>query len=172
MATLKRNKQGVVGLPLQLVVILIVVVLAMPILFMWFNNYSKLGAESKIEGEMEYLILQIKEVYTQGGENARIVELDLNTNYFGRVEYIRIGGENGDLMSSFSSIRYKIMGESERTIMITDPNIPITNLTGGSVFEIGPSTNKVHIVCRTGGNLNIQNMGVVDKYVEISKIEQ
>lgn len=132
---LKSDSRGSIeSLPLTLIIISIIIAITIPLVWTGLSNYSKIQTENNIKAEIEHIATTAKQVYA--GANGTSLKIDVNFagGFFSSVEYVKIGDNVSDTRSS--TIRYKLSGESEKTYVIQNPNIPLTS-TKNQVLELG-----------------------------------
>jgi len=127
---MKRDERALVGLPLRLVVYIIVVALVVPIAWSSAQAYSRRTTENSIEYEINYLERMISHIYIYH-EDTRRVEVDFPSGFMADLEWVEIGGGENDPWSKLSTIRYKMSYTDVRTVVISEPNIPVTHFNNG-----------------------------------------
>ncbi len=131
------DRRGMEGFPLNLLIMFIVVAMVVPISWNYLEVYSTRQTQQTIDTQLSYLESAVREVYSMGPGNSRVVELELSGGVASSMEYMRIGGSPNDVWSNLSSFRYRINGGLEQYFMITDPNIAMVNMTGVLEFREG-----------------------------------
>ena len=135
---LKRDSCGSIeSLPLKLIIISIVMVITIPVAWTGLSNYSKIQAENNMRSQVEYIATTAKQVYAGANGTSLSIKVNFEGGFFNNVEYVKIG----DSLSSgkCSTIRYKISGETEKTYVIQNPNVPMTS-TDGDALQLGSGT--------------------------------
>lgn len=119
---LADDKKAIEGLPLKLLITAIVMGIAIPAVLAMWSNVEKVQVENSVRSEMNYLVLRIQQVHRSGPGNAVIVEIDLDSGVFTRIDHVLVG----DSLSSplKGTIRWKLGGGQENIIPIED-GIPV-----------------------------------------------
>nr|AGF92962.1 hypothetical protein FLSS-6_0017 [uncultured organism] len=128
MEDLKRVKDergAIPGLPLELIVIALVVILSVPMIWNFASIYSEDQLDRNVRQELEGLKETIAEVYEGGVNEKRVVSIEIGQNPFSRLEYIEIGGPLNNKESR--SLRYRIDGNSERRLNLGE--IQVANMS-------------------------------------------
>jgi hypothetical protein len=113
-----RDKRGeVLGLPLELLIILVVLVLSLPLIYTYGNMYVTNQVETNVRNEVIRLKNEIEEVSKMSIGNRRIFSFKLDDHPFSKFEYIELGGSK---ITHLKSIRYKIEGDSEKKIILDE----------------------------------------------------
>ncbi len=143
--SIRKDKKGVTGLPLRLLVYMVAVAIGVPIIWSGAQAYSRKQTESKIENEVNFIKTIIKNVYMRGENNSRIIEVNLPDPFFSNLRWVKIGGQEGDSWSKLSTIRYKMSYSSSKTITISDPNIPV--ISSGDTLKLSSGSYRLYIEC-------------------------
>lgn len=138
MSRIRHDRRGIEGFPLQLLIIFIVIAVVVPLSWSYFHAYSVTRAEREIEEQFLYLETAVRDVYSMGPGNSRLVRLDIGGGMTSNIESVKIGGVPGDVWSNLSGCRYKISGQQDKYLIISKPNIAMINWT--STVEIGEGT--------------------------------
>ncbi len=137
------DRRGMEGFPLNLLIMFIVVAMIVPISWNYLEVYSTRQTQQTIDTQLSYLESAVREVYSMGPGNSRVVDMDIPGGVVADLEYMRIGGAPNDVWSNLSSFRYSINGGAEQYYMITDPNIAMVNMTG--VLEFSEGHKKIEV---------------------------
>ena len=129
------DRKGIEGFPLQLLITFIVIAIVVPFTWNYFSIYSEQQTRDVIQNQFQYFEAAVRDVYSMGPGNTRVVEMNIDGGMMAQIDYVKFGSTPGDAWSNLSSCRYRISGHSEQLLMITNPNIPMVNLSGG--LEIG-----------------------------------
>ncbi|MCK4758077.1 MAG: hypothetical protein KAS67_06485 [Thermoplasmata archaeon] len=165
------DNQGIEGLPLQLMIIMIVIVIAVPMSWNYLTSYSEKQAKQSVQDQLEYFEMSVKDVYSMGPGNVRVVELKLDGGSISKIEFIHMGGCVGDVWSNLSSCRYIIGGSQMDYYMITDPNIAIVNMTGVLELTGGSYSVQVKSLDEFITGIDADGDGVLySRYVEIGVV--
>ena len=146
MPRLVNNRKGAMeGMPLELLVLVIVMALAIPATWNFAEMYVRNQTENELVGELDSLVKLIGIV--GGGEigNKRMIEMDLEGHPLARIDYVKIGGSPGE--SSY--LRYRINGGQESLISLDGYHV--SNFTRGtpSTLDISGGVNRV-VISRNG----------------------
>ncbi len=131
------DSRGIEGFPLQLLIMFVVVAMVVPMSWNYLEVYSNQQAKQSIDTQLNFLEAAVREVYSMGPGNERVVELNIGGGIVSSLEYMCIGGAPSDAWSNLSSFRYRLQGGVEQLTMITNPNIAMVNLTGVLEFSEG-----------------------------------
>ena len=111
-----RDKRGeVLGLPLELLIILVVLALSLPLIYTYGNMYVTNQVEKNVRNEVIRLKNEIEEIATMSIGNRRIFSFKLDNHPFSKFKYIELGGSK---ITYLKSIRYKIEGGSEKKVIL------------------------------------------------------
>ena len=139
----RLDTRGIEGFPLQLLIMFIVVAMVVPMTWNYLEVYSVQQTQQTIDTELNYLEAAVRDVYSMGPGNARVVEMELKGGLMSGLEYMRIGGTPNDVWSNLSSFRYKLHGGVEQSFMITNPNIAMVNMT--NLLELSDGRRMIEI---------------------------
>jgi len=153
---LAEDERGIEGLPLKLLILAIVMGISVPSILAMWSNVERVQIENRLESEMDYLIIRIQQVHRSGLGNAMSVEVNLKSGLMTSIEYVRVG----DNLSSQtrSTIRWKLSGEAENTLLIED-QIPVCG-RNTDAFELNEGHSSLYLEVKK------KESGLV--YVEIS----
>lgn len=118
------NDAGIEGLPLQLTVSMLVLAIALPIAWSWFDSYSLAQMEEDVTIEVDAILAAARQVYFHGAGNKRLLEVELHGSFGHSLEYVKVGDElpNG---AHRCMVSYEITGRPARSFLM-EPNIPLT----------------------------------------------
>ncbi len=126
MSALSTDRRGdIPGLPLELMVIGLVMVVVIPSVYSISNHYRDQRIEQMLQDELSKFKRAAQEVEGTGAGNVRVVKLSLSS--LSRVEYVRCGGEMPMV------IRYRLTRGSEKTFNL---GVAVTNITDEGANEI------------------------------------
>ncbi len=106
----KDHRAEIIGLPLELIIIAVVVMISLPLIYSYFNIYVKKQVESDLNRELDDLIQTIRDVDNAEYGNRRSFSLDFEDHPFFRLSYIEFGGEEEHMRGT---LRYKFRHEQE-----------------------------------------------------------
>jgi hypothetical protein len=128
----KNTKQGVIDLPMRLLIVMVILGITIPIIVGGFMYFTRVQKENLLDSRINELKMQIIQVY-RGGENT---DIRIDMEFPGETDYIHVGG---DLTGSYEKYRieYKIFS-TIRSYAVLDgaKNIPMCSDTG-KTFEMG-----------------------------------
>lgn len=111
-----RDKKGeVLGLPLELLIILVVLALSLPLIYTYSNMYVTKQVETNVRNEVIRLKNEIEEVAKMSVGNQRVFSLKLEDHPLSKFKYLELGGSKS---THLKSIRYKIEGDSEKRVIL------------------------------------------------------
>ena len=167
MLAFEKDDNAVEGIPLNLIIVLLVLAIALPIIWAGLANYDRTQKENDIRNEIEFIITTIKFVYTGGEGNSQLIDVDFDSSFATKVERVEIGGSTKSL---WYTIRYKLSGNSKQTIIIENPNIPVVNKTdsGLDALEVGEGRHSLLFTARSDHDLD--DDGRNDLYVEVASV--
>ena len=137
------DTRGIEGFPLQLLIIFIVVAMVVPMTWNYLEVYSVQQTQQTIDTQLNFLEAAVRDVYSMGPGNSRVVEMNLKGGLVSGLDYMHIGGTPNDVWSNLSSFRYKLGGGVEQYYMITNPNIAMVNITG--LFELSEGRRMIEL---------------------------
>lgn len=160
----QRNEEGVEGIPLKLIIIVLIMAISIPLIWRGFESYDRTQTENNLRSELDFLVTRVKQVYFGGVGNADSVEVNFRNGLFTKIEYIKIGDSPNAI---WSSIRYKLNYKGVETIVIENPNIPLAYNDNGDFksLELGSDRYRIHLECRD--DKDFTNDGRNDLYVEV-----
>jgi len=123
---LLRDRRGIEGLPLQLLIVAIVAGITAPMVYAGLDAYDRGQVESRVRGELMRLVRAAQQYRIAGG-GSETLELDLRGGYFVPVERVLIGDEAGGPFQS--AIRYRVGGD-ERAILAERPSVSMAGPDG------------------------------------------
>ena len=118
------DNRGIEGLPLQLTVSLLVLAIALPIAWSWFDSYNLTQMEESASMEVDAVLSTARQVYFHGVGNKRVLEVEFRNSFGHSFERIEIGDAlpEGDHRCM---VTFEITGKPARTF-IMEPNVPLT----------------------------------------------
>ncbi len=137
------DSRGIEGFPLQLLIMFIVVAMVVPMSWNYLEVYSVQQTQQTIDTQLDYLEAAVRDVYSMGPGNVRVVEMELKGGLVSGLDYMYIGGTPNDVWSNLSSFRYRVHGGVEQYFMITNPNIAMVNMTG--MFELSNGLRMIEV---------------------------
>ncbi len=163
----EKDDNAVEGIPLNLIIILLILAIALPIIWAGLSTYDRTQKENDMRNEIEFIIITIKFVYTNGESNSQQIDVNFDSSFATKVERVEIGGPTKSL---WSTIRYKLSGSSKQTIIIENPNIPVANKTdsGLDALEVGEGRHSLLFTARSDYDFNED--GRNDLYVEVASV--
>lgn len=106
----KDDRADILGLPLELFIILVVVMISLPVIYSYFSMYAQRQTESDLNRELDDLIKTIREVDKAEHGNRRSFSLKFEGHPLARLSYIELGGKDEHLRST---LRYRFSGREE-----------------------------------------------------------
>ena len=145
MRRIRADNRGVEGLPLNLMVSLLVLAIALPQAFLWFDAYSLERADSGTREEVGAILSAARQCYFQGVGNSRSVDVDLRGAYGHELRRVTIGDAlpNGERRCLAS---YKIGGQGEQ-LLVMEPSVPLTS-PGNAALSFGAGSHTVIAECK------------------------
>ncbi len=147
-----RDRRGVEGLPLQLLIVAIVAGITAPAVYAGLDAYDRGQVESRVRAELLRLTRAAQQYRIAGG-GSETLDLDLRGGFFTAMEYAMIGDRAGSPLQS--TVRYRVGGD-ERTIVVERPSVPMAgpdgealSLTAGTAsirLEVLEDTIRVSVV--------------------------
>ncbi|MFO8109609.1 MAG: hypothetical protein R6U17_03670 [Thermoplasmata archaeon] len=122
---IRDNEGDIPGLPLELMIIALVMLMVIPTVWSISNYYRSQNMEDVLLDELSKFKRTAQEVERMEPGNVRTVQLSMTS--ISRIDYVRCGGENP------YSIRYRLKGERES---IFELGVAVTNLTEDGPREI------------------------------------
>jgi hypothetical protein len=168
MTQIAEREDGVEGVPLKLIIVMVIMAITIPATFKGLESYDRFQTENNIRGELDFLAVNIKQVYLSGLGNAMDVDVDFRDGMMSKVEKVTLGDSKEGI---FSAIRYKLSHGDLQILIIKDPNIPIGYEERGRFrsLELGGGAHTVHLECKEGPDFDED--GSSDLFVEVSKVD-
>ncbi len=143
-----RNDENasVIGLPLDLLVIAMVMVVAVPSVWFLSDMYVRSQVENDLKNELEQIDGLMGDMADGGIGEQRKVTITLGDHLFRGVEYIEAGGIR---ISDMMAVKYSIDGGRERRYVFDEG--ALTNHTGSRsrIFSL-PSDGETFMIRNTG----------------------
>jgi hypothetical protein len=167
MPRISKEEKGVEGIPLKLIIVMVILAITIPATYKGLEAYDRFQTENSIRSELDFLALNIKQVYLNGLGNALDVEVDFRDGMMSRVEEVSLGGSKDGIQSA---IRYKLSHENTQILLLKDPDIPMGYEENGRFYplELGAGSHTIHLECKEGPDLDED--GFIDMFVEVSKV--
>ncbi len=167
MLRILKNIHGVEGIPLKLIIMVVILAITIPVIWKGLESYDRSQTENNLKNEIEFLASHIKQIYLSGTGNARDVKVDFKDGMMSKIEWIKLGDSVDGI---WSALKYKLDYQDTRTIVISNPNIPIGNISDGDIgsLTLGPGKQTIHLECKEG--FDFDNDGAQDMYIEVSKV--
>jgi hypothetical protein len=161
------HEEGVEGIPLKLIIVMVIMAITIPTAFKGLESYDRVQTENNLRAEIDFLSSNIKQIYLSGIGNAQDVEVDFKDGMMTKVTEIEIGDS---IEGIWSTIRYKLSHKSTEIVVIKNPNIPIGYVDQGEVapLTLGEGRHTIHLECKEGFDFDFD--GSEDMYVEVSKV--
>ena len=141
---LRSDNSAVEGLPIKLIITAIVLAITVPIIFASLRSYDRASVEQQLASEIDRFIGLVQLTYTAGPGNSALIEFDVPSGTFTRVERISFGDAPGGAM--ISVIEYEIRGASPVPVVVESPNVPMM-CSGNITFEIASGSYDIVAEC-------------------------
>ena len=152
-----KREDGVVTMPLRLLIVVAILVITVPLVLGITSYYSRISTEQDLISSVNYLKNQIRMVFSQG-ENTSIVA---RVTFPLGTEFVKIGGP---LNSSESYlIKYKIRDGVERYTVVNYGNLGVRMTWDGKTLTVGSGTYDFIIVKRLA-TTDLDGDGVLDDF--------
>ncbi len=126
------NEEGIVDLPMRLLIVAAILVITVPVVLGVMNSYSAVASDQQLAAGVEYLKKQIEIVFSQGENASMVVRVSFPTG----TDYVKIGGKIGTTNAHL--IRYKMRNGMERYTVVNYGNLGIQMTGDGStVWVVG-----------------------------------
>jgi hypothetical protein len=133
--SLRSDRAGVEGIPLQLLIIVIILGISLPVVFATWTTVDAASTDGRIQAEIERLATEVGQAYSYGpGTGLRVNRVDFSSGTFTAVEYVKLG--DAPTKSTAALIRFKISGQGERTVILPG-EVPLTSVEN-TTFSVGP----------------------------------
>jgi hypothetical protein len=161
------QEEGVEGIPLKLIIVMVIMAITIPASFKGLESYDRIQTENNLRMEIDFLSSNIKQVYLNGLGNAQDVNVDFKDGMMTSVTEIKIGDAVDGI---WSTIRYKLSHKSTEIVLIKNPNIPIGYVNQGEIapLSLGEGRHTIHLECKEG--FDFDSDGTEDMYVEVSRV--
>lgn len=119
-----HSKDGIMELPMKIIIIGIIMVITIPLAFAGLNFYRENQVKTDIREELHRLSSKIKEVHRAGNTSTSTIEVVFSGNFFIEINFIKVGDNILPLNSENRGgdyakwIRYKLDGERTRKIEV------------------------------------------------------
>jgi len=158
---LNRDRRGVEGIPLKLLITMVVLAISLPLMFTWLSAYDGSQLRASLQTAVSRLTQYAESAYASP-ESRRCVEVTVPTGTFVRSRHIRIGWNEGDPFLR-ESIAYQVEGGNEFATTVAFP----LNETGGDALYLSPRGSP-YDVCFLR-RLNCQNRACAYVQVEVEE---
>jgi hypothetical protein len=139
-----RDRAGIEGLPLRLMIVALLISLTMPIAMgslLNFQEQAQLRAGMRMAEEIRSAASSI---YSSGEGNVRLVELKWPEGQHGMTLKLRLAGPAGSVVSSRLDV--VVNGVVSGQIFLTDPLVNLIS-NGSERLEIGPGCQGLRLSC-------------------------
>lgn len=167
MSPISAEENGVVGIPLKLIIVIVILAITIPATFKGLESYDRFQTENNIRSEIDFLAANIKQVYLSGLGNAQDVDVDFNDGMMSKVEEITLGDSIDGI---FTAIRYKLSHRSSQIMLLKDPDVPIGYEEKGIFLplQLGAGAHTIHLECKEGPDFD--DDGSDDMFVEVTRV--
>ncbi len=141
-----RDRQGMEGVPLQLLIVAIVAGITAPAVYAGLDAYDRGQVESRVRGELLRLTRAAQQYRIAGG-GSETLTLDLRSGTFTAMEEVAIGDRAGSPLAS--TVRYRVGGD-EGTIVVERPSVPMAGPDGGPLVLTAGTVALRLEVCEEG----------------------
>ncbi|MFW6173506.1 MAG: hypothetical protein ACOC5T_07170, partial [Elusimicrobiota bacterium] len=123
----------VLGLPVNLIIIVLIMILALPIIWSFAGLYIHNQVETNLIVELNTLKKSIQEVSNSEVQNKRIINLEIRDHPLAKLEYVEVGGNSP---RKSKSIRFRFQDNSEKTIYLNTGTVANITEQGLSYLEL------------------------------------
>lgn len=164
---LPNSIKGVEGIPFKLIIIMVVLAISLPIIYQGFDHWDAERTETDLTIEITNLITRVKLAYLSGENNTDNVEVNFKNGVVTRVERVIIGSDPNGI---WNGIKYELKGRGNQTILIQDPEIPMTEGQGDHFkgLELGPGRHILHLSVQRNPQFELNRS--IDLYVDVSVV--
>jgi len=168
MKPLAKSRDGLEGLPLQLIITAIILAITVPMMFGALRNYDRSMTRQNLVEEIDDFAAGVQNLFMMGPGNSQTFEFTASGSAFCRPEQIMFGDNpTGEFQSV---IRFRISGMAEEYRVIQSPNVPMMNIEN-ETLEILSGTHMIIAECRTS-QLDLNGDGhMPDNYMLLSVSE-
>ena len=152
------DDNGIEGLPLTLIIVMIVLAITVPLVFGSLRAYDRSRIETSLISEIDDFISLVQLVYTSGPGNSVVVDFNVQTGSFVGIDSVTFGDAAGGDMASV--IRYIVDDRPEQLIILKNPNVPMMSLDNES-FQIPSGSYRIKADCAMG-TADLNNDGLSD----------
>ncbi len=167
MPIFKKDDSAVEGIPFKLIIVVLILAISLPLIWTGLANYDRTQKENDLRGEIEFMIITIKFVYTGGEGNSQSIEVNFQSGFSTKVERVEIGDDKDGI---YSSIRYKLSNSRKETMIIANPNIPVANRTADGLEALIVGEGKHTLLFTARSDYDFDEDGNNDLYVEAAKV--
>ncbi|NPA75812.1 MAG: hypothetical protein GXO25_07020 [Euryarchaeota archaeon] len=157
-----KKEEGVIDMPLRLMIIAVILVITVPMVLGVVNYYSRAATQQQLVSGVRYLENQEKIVFAEGANASMVVRV---TFPYG-TQYIKIGGKLGTDDSHL--IRYKLINGMEHQDIVRYGNIDICMMSakGGTLTVVGGTYDFIITKMKSPIDLNGDHI-LNDYYIQI-----
>ncbi|HSV42674.1 MAG TPA: hypothetical protein VLH13_04610 [Methanomassiliicoccales archaeon] len=141
---IRRDRNGLEGIPLKLLLISILISLTMPAMFGSLSSFRSTSAEAMLQGQVSGLCIAAESCYNAGPGNVRSFDVEFPVG----AGMLLIGGERTSAMS----IGYQLADRTPVRTYLTDPCIRFITPEGGLVLEGPRHSVKLRCVVEEGAS--------------------
>lgn len=135
-----RDRNGAVELPLRLLIALVALAIVLPIVFALFTGYSRLDVHRVIRESLDRIFINARQVAIGGNDTMRTVRVTFPSGLFNTLQSVDIGDTLRG--NNLRTARYQISGEPLTTIVMSSPNVPMTNARN-EPLKLGSGTHEL-----------------------------
>ena len=139
-----QDIEGVEGMPMTLLIVMVVLAITVPLIFGSFSVYDRQRVEQSMISELEGLIANIQLLYLAGPGNSALLSLEAENGMLTSVQRVTLGDVPGGALSS--TARYVLGNRPEVMLPISSPSVPVMS-ADEVAFEAGPGTTMIKAEC-------------------------
>nr|AGF92961.1 hypothetical protein FLSS-6_0016 [uncultured organism] len=139
MRRLKKDKKGVMELPLKLIVMFLLLGSFIPLGLLQYKSMKRQRYEQRVKEELNRLVFTGQELSQMGNGSSRSLKLDLKGSAFGKLDHVHFGRPLNN------SLEYKFSWKSSSNYLVVDDPYFRFDVENES-FSLGSGTYTLKII--------------------------
>lgn len=159
MRLIRRDEDGLEGMPFKLLIISVVLAMAIPTMYSSVEYYDTRKVLQDLKSEVRFIGEKAEQVFIHGTGNSEVIEFDLKNGIFERIESVKLCGGPDHI------IRWNTSEHDGKYVL--PKKIPLYNESG--VKKLSEGRHELRLTCKFGdpGDHFDQNT----QYVEVEVID-
>ncbi len=160
------EEEGIVDLPMRLLIVAAILVFTVPVVLGVVNYYSAAADEEQLAAGVNYLKQQIKIVFAQGDNASMVVRVSFPYG----TDFVKIGGKLGTADAHL--IKYKMRNGVERYTVVNYGNLGIQMTDNGKTLWIVGGTYNL-VITKMKAPIDLNGDGLLNDYyinIQVRKV--